>query len=202
VWQPRNSPYSWGHYLRGTAQPGHPDVPLYAAPGRHHRRCRRSATGIRHLLSSGPHSRRRTALGADPDPGRRAHRPAPLCGGPPRDALRFSWHDDRRPNDHRPPRGNPTPPGQSATVRAWAMSPSSKGCTDHDHLQSQPASGTPGLVAIDTLDTQPRGDHQHRGCGGGRAEPRSHALRCAVITPLHHRAWPCPDQDDERQPHP
>jgi acetyl esterase len=34
VWQPRNSPYSWGHYLRGTAQPGQADVPLYAAPGR------------------------------------------------------------------------------------------------------------------------------------------------------------------------
>ncbi|MCW2653501.1 MAG: lipase / esterase [Mycobacterium sp.] len=34
VWQPRNSSYSWGHYLRGTAQPGQPDVPLYAAPGR------------------------------------------------------------------------------------------------------------------------------------------------------------------------
>jgi alkanesulfonate monooxygenase SsuD/methylene tetrahydromethanopterin reductase-like flavin-dependent oxidoreductase (luciferase family) len=23
-----------------------------------------------------------------------------------------------------------------------------------------------------------------------------HALRCEVITPLRHRAWPCPDQDD------
>jgi acetyl esterase/lipase len=34
VWQPRNSPYSWGHYLRGTANPGQADVPLYAAPGR------------------------------------------------------------------------------------------------------------------------------------------------------------------------
>jgi acetyl esterase len=34
VWQPRNSPYSWGHYLRGTAHPGGADVPLYAAPGR------------------------------------------------------------------------------------------------------------------------------------------------------------------------
>jgi acetyl esterase len=34
VWQPRNSPYCWGHYLRGTAQPGQADVPLYAAPGR------------------------------------------------------------------------------------------------------------------------------------------------------------------------
>jgi acetyl esterase/lipase len=33
VWQPRNSPYSWGHYLRGTAKPGQADVPLYAAPG-------------------------------------------------------------------------------------------------------------------------------------------------------------------------
>jgi acetyl esterase len=34
VWQPRNSPYIWGHYLRGTAHPGGADVPLYAAPGR------------------------------------------------------------------------------------------------------------------------------------------------------------------------
>ena len=34
VWQPRNSRYSWGHYLRGTAKPGQADVPLYAAPGR------------------------------------------------------------------------------------------------------------------------------------------------------------------------
>jgi acetyl esterase len=34
VWQPRNSPYSWAHYLRGTAEPGQADVPLYAAPAR------------------------------------------------------------------------------------------------------------------------------------------------------------------------
>ncbi|MCI2424098.1 alpha/beta hydrolase [Saccharopolyspora sp. K220] len=34
VWQPRNSPYSWEYYLRGTAKPGESDVPLYAAPGR------------------------------------------------------------------------------------------------------------------------------------------------------------------------
>jgi acetyl esterase/lipase len=34
VWQPRNSPYSWRHYLRGTAKPGQADVPLYAAPAR------------------------------------------------------------------------------------------------------------------------------------------------------------------------
>jgi acetyl esterase/lipase len=34
VWQPRNSPYGWGYYLRGTARPGQADVPLYAAPGR------------------------------------------------------------------------------------------------------------------------------------------------------------------------
>jgi acetyl esterase/lipase len=34
VWQPRNSPYSWRHYLRGTAQPGSADVPMYAAPAR------------------------------------------------------------------------------------------------------------------------------------------------------------------------
>jgi acetyl esterase/lipase len=34
MWQPRNSPYSWRYYLRGTAEPGDADVPLYAAPGR------------------------------------------------------------------------------------------------------------------------------------------------------------------------
>ena len=68
---------------------------------------------------------------------------------------------------------------------------------------SQPASGTKGLVAIDALgpageyrDTQPRGDHQHRRCGGARAEHRSHALRSDMMTPLSHRAWLCPDQDD------
>jgi hypothetical protein len=60
---------------------------------------------------------------------------------------------------------------------------------------SQPASGTPGLVAI-ALDPQPRGDHQHRRCGGARAQHRSHALRSEVIAPLRQRAWPCPDQDD------
>jgi hypothetical protein len=59
---------------------------------------------------------------------------------------------------------------------------------------SQPASGTQGLVAIDTLgptgeyrDTQPRGDHQHRRSGAGRAEHRSHALRSEVVTPLSKR---------------
>jgi hypothetical protein len=61
---------------------------------------------------------------------------------------------------------------------------------------SQPASGTLGLVAIDALDTQPRGDHQHRRCGGSRAEHRSRALRSEVITPLSHRAWLCAHQDD------
>ena len=34
VWQPRTAPDCWGHYLRGTAQPGQADVPLYAAPAR------------------------------------------------------------------------------------------------------------------------------------------------------------------------
>ncbi|MFD9733033.1 alpha/beta hydrolase [Umezawaea sp. NPDC059074] len=34
VWQPRNSVHSWAYYLRGTAEPGSPDVPLYAAPAR------------------------------------------------------------------------------------------------------------------------------------------------------------------------
>ncbi|MCW2649481.1 MAG: phenazine antibiotic biosynthesis protein [Mycobacterium sp.] len=68
---------------------------------------------------------------------------------------------------------------------------------------SQPAGGTQGLVAIDALgpagenrDTQPRGDHQHRRCGGGRAEQRSRVLRFEVIAPLSHRAWLCGDQDD------
>jgi hypothetical protein len=68
---------------------------------------------------------------------------------------------------------------------------------------SQPPSGTQGLVAIDTRgpageyrDTQPRGDHQRRRCGGARAEQRSHAPRSDMITPLSHRAWLCQDQDD------
>jgi hypothetical protein len=68
---------------------------------------------------------------------------------------------------------------------------------------SQPASCTQGLVAIDALgpageyrDTQPRGDHQHRRCGGARAEHRSHVPRSEMMTPLSHRAWLCPDQDD------
>jgi acetyl esterase len=34
VWKPRTAPDCWGHYLRGTAQPGQADVPLYAAPAR------------------------------------------------------------------------------------------------------------------------------------------------------------------------
>jgi hypothetical protein len=46
---------------------------------------------------------------------------------------------------------------------------------------SQPASGTQGLVAIDALDTQPRGDHQHRRCDGARAEYRPRALRSDLI---------------------
>jgi hypothetical protein len=100
---------------------------------RHHRGCRRSTTGVRHFVSSGPHSRRRAALRADPDPGRGAHRPAPLRRGIPPRPHPGSWDGDRRSNDHRPPRGNPTPPGQSAIVRASAVRPSSKGCTDHDH---------------------------------------------------------------------
>jgi len=61
---------------------------------------------------------------------------------------------------------------------------------------SQPASGTQALVAIDPLDTQPRGDHQQRRCGGARVEHRTRALRSEVITPLSRRAWLCPDQDD------
>jgi len=34
VWQPLTAPDCWGHYLRGTTQPGQADVPLYAAPTR------------------------------------------------------------------------------------------------------------------------------------------------------------------------
>jgi len=34
VWQSVNSPYSWRYYLRGTAEPGGADVPIYAAPAR------------------------------------------------------------------------------------------------------------------------------------------------------------------------
>jgi acetyl esterase len=33
-WQSVNSPYSWRYYLRGTAEPGAADVPIYAAPAR------------------------------------------------------------------------------------------------------------------------------------------------------------------------
>ncbi|PZG17034.1 alpha/beta hydrolase [Nonomuraea aridisoli] len=33
-WQAANSPHSWRHYLRGTAEPGGPDVPVHAAPAR------------------------------------------------------------------------------------------------------------------------------------------------------------------------
>jgi acetyl esterase len=33
-WQASNSPYSWKYYLGDIAQPGSPDVPLYAAPAR------------------------------------------------------------------------------------------------------------------------------------------------------------------------
>jgi hypothetical protein len=51
----------------------------------------------------------------------------------------------------------------------------------------QPAGGTPGLVAIDALHTEQRGDRQHRRSGAGRAEHRSHALRCEVISPLRKR---------------
>jgi hypothetical protein len=61
---------------------------------------------------------------------------------------------------------------------------------------SQPASGTQGLVAIDAPDTQPRGDHRHRRCGGGRDEHRPRALRSEVMTPLSHRAGLCGDQGD------
>jgi acetyl esterase len=34
TWNASNSPYSWKYYLGGTAQPGSPDVPIYAAPAR------------------------------------------------------------------------------------------------------------------------------------------------------------------------
>lgn len=34
TWNAANSPYSWSYYLRGVAEPGSPEVPLYAAPGR------------------------------------------------------------------------------------------------------------------------------------------------------------------------
>ncbi|WP_077101641.1 alpha/beta hydrolase [Mycobacterium terramassiliense] len=34
MWQAVNSPYSWGYYLEGTAEPGSVDVPIYAAPAR------------------------------------------------------------------------------------------------------------------------------------------------------------------------
>jgi len=34
MWQPRTAPDCWAHYLRGTAEPGQVDVPLYAAPAR------------------------------------------------------------------------------------------------------------------------------------------------------------------------
>ncbi|MER5795480.1 alpha/beta hydrolase [Streptomyces sp. NPDC001980] len=34
TWSAANSPYSWKYYLGDTAQPGGPDVPVYAAPAR------------------------------------------------------------------------------------------------------------------------------------------------------------------------
>ncbi|MET9016244.1 alpha/beta hydrolase [Streptomyces olivaceoviridis] len=34
VWQSANSPIAWGHYLRGTAEPGAADVPVHAAVAR------------------------------------------------------------------------------------------------------------------------------------------------------------------------
>jgi acetyl esterase len=34
TWNATNSPYSWGYYLHGVAEPGSPQVPVYAAPGR------------------------------------------------------------------------------------------------------------------------------------------------------------------------
>ncbi|MFK0282292.1 alpha/beta hydrolase [Streptomyces sp. NPDC090499] len=34
TWSASNSPYSWRYYLGDIAQPGSPDVPLYAAPAR------------------------------------------------------------------------------------------------------------------------------------------------------------------------
>jgi acetyl esterase len=34
IWQSVNSAHSWRYYLRGTAEPGSPEVPLYAAPAR------------------------------------------------------------------------------------------------------------------------------------------------------------------------
>jgi acetyl esterase len=33
-WRAANSPHSWRYYLRGTAEPGAPDVPVHAAPAR------------------------------------------------------------------------------------------------------------------------------------------------------------------------
>ncbi|GII35674.1 alpha/beta hydrolase [Planotetraspora phitsanulokensis] len=34
TWQAANTAHSWRHYLRGTAEPGSPDVPVHAAPAR------------------------------------------------------------------------------------------------------------------------------------------------------------------------
>jgi hypothetical protein len=66
---------------------------------------------------------------------------------------------------------------------------------------SQLASCTQGLVAIDTLVRRVNARTRNHEVITNTAdaavpEHRSHALRSEMMTPLSHRAWLCPDQDD------